>query len=85
LKSSGGRDLSSDNMWFFGQTESQIFINYSLTNLTTEVVTVESAKLLVTQGFKVLSLTVNGKEFNVTREAVRQNIKKAISLIQAIA
>jgi len=66
LKSSGGRDLSSDNMWFFGQTESQIFINYSLTNLTTEVVTVESAKLLVTQGFKVLSLTVNGKEFNVT-------------------
>jgi RNA polymerase sigma factor (sigma-70 family) len=35
--------------------------------------------------FDNLTLNQIGQKFNVTREAVRQNIKKAISLIQAIA
>jgi RNA polymerase sigma factor (sigma-70 family) len=35
--------------------------------------------------FDDMTLNEIGKKFNVTREAVRQNIKKAISLIQAIA
>lgn len=35
--------------------------------------------------FDNMTLNEIGKKFNVTREAVRQNIKKAISLIQAIA
>jgi len=35
--------------------------------------------------FNNMTLNEIGKKFNVTREAVRQNIKKAISLIQAIS